>query len=286
MLNNCRCLKIVYLQCNLIRKIENLHRLKELDYLNIAMNNITKIENLERCEALVKLDMTCNFVDLDELHSVGSLKNNTMLRELYLTGNPCQQVWESGYRDYVIATLPQLANFDGKEVLRAERIRAMQRLPELEAELVELAKVARQRKAAQKERWAERQRKIDAGELEVTSEATGSGARIRIADSARAAEIEEDKVEYRPGAGRLHLWRPAAARAPLLQGRWHPVQMNTAKWPFSIEEDGQAVYVNRPAKVPQLGAWAAGRARPRRPRLHALSSNPTPSTPDPTRARA
>ena len=73
-LNNCRCLKIVYLQSNLIRKIENLGRLKELDYLNLAMNNITKIENLERCEALVKLDMTCNFVDLDELASIASLK--------------------------------------------------------------------------------------------------------------------------------------------------------------------------------------------------------------------
>ena len=43
-LNNCRCLKIVYLQSNLIRKIEGLHRLKQLDYLNIALNNITKIE--------------------------------------------------------------------------------------------------------------------------------------------------------------------------------------------------------------------------------------------------
>ena len=40
-LNNCRCLKIVYLQSNLIRKIEGLNRLKELDYLNLAMNNIT-----------------------------------------------------------------------------------------------------------------------------------------------------------------------------------------------------------------------------------------------------
>ncbi len=67
-------MKIVYLQSNLIRKIENLGRLKELDYLNLAMNNITKIENLERCEALVKLDMTCNFVDLDELASIASLK--------------------------------------------------------------------------------------------------------------------------------------------------------------------------------------------------------------------
>ena len=69
-LNNCRCLKIVYLQHNLIKKIENLHKLKHLDYLNLALNNITRIENLERNEALHKLDLTCNFIDCDGLHTV------------------------------------------------------------------------------------------------------------------------------------------------------------------------------------------------------------------------
>ena len=134
-LNNCRCLKIVYLQSNLIRKIEGLHRLKELDYLNLALNNITRVENLERCEALTKLDLTVNFIDLDELHdSIHSLKNNTNLSELFLTGNPCQAHWESGFRDYVIATLPQLEKLDGTEVMRTERIKALQRLPELERE--------------------------------------------------------------------------------------------------------------------------------------------------------
>ena len=79
-IGNCRYLRILYLQSNLIKKIEGLHRLKLLDYLNIALNNITKIENLERCESLRKLDMTVNFVDLDELHSVGSLKNSARRR--------------------------------------------------------------------------------------------------------------------------------------------------------------------------------------------------------------
>ena len=47
-MNNCRFLKIVYLQNNLISKLENLHRLKRLEYLNVALNNIQKIENLDR----------------------------------------------------------------------------------------------------------------------------------------------------------------------------------------------------------------------------------------------
>ena len=116
------------MQNNLISKIENLHRPKKLDYLNLALNNITRIEGLDR-QSLRKLDLTVNFVDLDELKSVGSLKNNT-LREMYLTGNPCAH-WESGYRDYVVATLPQLESLDGTAVTRGERIKALQRLPAL-----------------------------------------------------------------------------------------------------------------------------------------------------------
>jgi len=78
----CPQLEILYLQNNLIPRIENLRRLKELRYLNVAVNNIKKIENLERCESLEKLDLTCNFVDVDELESIESLSCNTFLKEL------------------------------------------------------------------------------------------------------------------------------------------------------------------------------------------------------------
>lgn len=46
------------------------------------------------------------------------------MRELYLTGNPC--VDYDGYRDYVIATLPQLQRLDGIEIEKSERIQAIQ----------------------------------------------------------------------------------------------------------------------------------------------------------------
>lgn len=42
----CRELRILYLQSNLIPKIENVGRLKKLEYLNLALNNIEYIENL------------------------------------------------------------------------------------------------------------------------------------------------------------------------------------------------------------------------------------------------
>ncbi|KAJ9592966.1 hypothetical protein L9F63_015336 [Diploptera punctata] len=118
----CRVLKILLLQSNLIPKIENVSRLKKLEYLNLALNNIEKVENLEGCESLQKLDLTVNFIG--QLTSIECLKNNIHLETLFLTGNPCTDF--NGYREYVIATLLQLKNLDGKEIERSERIIAMQ----------------------------------------------------------------------------------------------------------------------------------------------------------------
>lgn len=42
----CRKLRILYLQNNIIPKIEGLHHLKDLQYLNLTLNNITLIEGL------------------------------------------------------------------------------------------------------------------------------------------------------------------------------------------------------------------------------------------------
>ncbi|CAG2196538.1 LRRC6 [Mytilus edulis] len=103
----CRELKILYLQSNLIPKIENVGRLKKLEYLNLALNNVEKIENLSGCESLQKLDMTVNFVG--ELTSIENLKDLVHFRELYLTGNPCTEY--EGYREYVITTLPHLQDY-------------------------------------------------------------------------------------------------------------------------------------------------------------------------------
>ncbi|XP_030747583.1 protein tilB [Sitophilus oryzae] len=128
-LNNwCRELEILYLQANQISKIENLNKLKKLQYLNLAINNVEKIENLEGCESLEKLDLTLNFIG--DLESVKKLKKNIFLKHLYLTGNPCCDF--EGYREYVIAQLPQLESLDVKEISRSERIKAQQNLIENE----------------------------------------------------------------------------------------------------------------------------------------------------------
>ena len=49
--------------------MENLHHLKSLEYLNLALNNIRRIEGLERAEFLNKLDLTINFIDVDDLET-------------------------------------------------------------------------------------------------------------------------------------------------------------------------------------------------------------------------
>ncbi|XP_017073582.1 protein tilB-like [Drosophila eugracilis] len=130
--NWCRDLKILLLQSNLIARLENLHKLKRLEYLNVAINNIERVENLEGCESLTKLDLTLNFIG--ELTSLESLRDNHNLRELVLIGNPC--VDYPHYRDYVIATLPQLNSLDCVEVTLSERLQALRSLPKNRAIIV------------------------------------------------------------------------------------------------------------------------------------------------------
>ncbi|XP_068197215.1 dynein axonemal assembly factor 11 [Antennarius striatus] len=146
----CRQLRILYLQNNLIPRIENLGRLKKLEYLNLAVNNIEVIENLEGCESLQRLDLTLNFVG--RLSSTASLRQNPHLSELFLVGNPCTGF--EGYRQYVVASLPQLKRLDGTEISRSERILASQDLESVRRRVMEQEREYLERRARQKEEEA------------------------------------------------------------------------------------------------------------------------------------
>lgn len=245
-LNNCRYLQIVYLQNNLISKIEGLNRLKRLEYINLALNNIERIEGLSRCESLNKLDFTVNFIDLDELHTVGSLKENSLLREVYLTGNPCTSNWEGGYRPYVIATLPQLERLDGTQITRSERIKAMQRLPELERELAQLASVASVRKADASRRRAAREADREAGRLEDEDQDEWC-PETRVKDAREVREANEKQEAARNKSQRGSCFE--FGQQPVRERRFFrddgtPLLMNTAKWPFSVDDDGTSIKVD------------------------------------------
>ena len=126
----CRLLRILYLQGNLISKVENLYKLKSLVYLNLMLNNIEKVEGLERCESLQKLDLTANFIGEHFAVSIEALTKNDQLRELYLIGNDCSEYFAS-YRSFIISRLPNLSSLDGSSIPRSERLRALGASPEL-----------------------------------------------------------------------------------------------------------------------------------------------------------
>ncbi|KAM6954050.1 dynein axonemal assembly factor 11 [Aplochiton taeniatus] len=150
----CKDLKILYLQNNLIPRIENVGRLKKVEYLNLALNNIEVIENLEGCESLQKLDLTVNFVG--QLCSVELLRNNLHLRELFLVGNPCSEF--EGYRQYVVVSLPQLKYLDGKEISRSERIQASQGFEKIAQSIKRQERDYLKRRAREKEEALEEER--------------------------------------------------------------------------------------------------------------------------------
>jgi len=158
--DECKELEILYLQNNLIGRIENLFRLKRLWYLNLAINNIQVIENLELLESLKKLDLTLNFIA--DLTSIQNLQANAALRQLHLTGNGCTKV--EGYRHYVIDVLPQLESLDFEDVTPTERIRARQESQRVRAEVEEQRlRIRAEGERRQREREAEgdRPRPVD-----------------------------------------------------------------------------------------------------------------------------
>lgn len=116
----CPKLQILLLQNNKIRRIENLRRLKELRYLNLAINRIAHVEGLDGLESLEKLDLTANYIsDFREFRSLSGLPN---LRELFIMGNACSK--EQYCKEFIITVLPSLTHLDGMEISRSDRIQA------------------------------------------------------------------------------------------------------------------------------------------------------------------
>ena len=123
--------------CYVISIAENLNRLKKLEYLNVSLNNLEAIENLEGCESLKKLDLTCNFIALENVEkSVKALRANLHLRQLFLVGNPCMLEW-GRCRMFVVSVLTQLVSLDGVEITYEERVEAVGESTILERELRE-----------------------------------------------------------------------------------------------------------------------------------------------------
>ncbi|XP_067567319.1 dynein axonemal assembly factor 11 isoform X1 [Pseudorca crassidens] len=267
----CRDLKILYLQNNLIGKIENVSKLKKLEYLNLALNNIEKIENLEAgCEGLTKLDLTVNFIG--ELSSVKTLQHNIHLKELFLMGNPCADF--DGYRQFVVAALQQLKWLDGKEIERSERIQALQDFPVVEQQIREQEKAYCLKRAKDKE---EAQRKLQEEENKGEREGRHTGFDGRwytnisatlpsseeSKDDVQAPEIQEEECKKKKsdsGEDDLEFWNKPSLYTPesRLETLRHMEKQRKDQEKLSekkkkvkpprvlICEDGRALNVNEP----------------------------------------
>ncbi|XP_041046453.1 protein tilB homolog isoform X3 [Carcharodon carcharias] len=253
----CRDLKIVYFQNNLIPKIENVGRLKKLEYLNLALNNIERIENLDGCEFLKKLDLTVNFVG--ELTSVESLKHNVHLHELFLVGNPCCEF--DGYRKFVIATLPQLKSLDGKEITRSEQIQALQDYPVVQQRVVEqqqayILKRAKEKHVLQKNLEEKENNKLDHGQNTENKQSNSNGEDDKDQKNVDEDEMNrkfwEEPTQYTPES-RLEVhrhiekirkfkdkdknWNKQKPRRTLITSEGRVLNVNEPKIDFTLTDD-------------------------------------------------
>ncbi|KAL7742705.1 hypothetical protein ACLKA6_013047 [Drosophila palustris] len=236
--NWCRDLKILLLQSNLVARLENLHKLKRLEYLNVAVNNIERIENLEGLESLNKLDLTLNFVG--ELTSVESLKGNYNLRELLLIGNPC--VDYPHYRDFVVGTLPQLHSLDCKEIAPSERLQAQRLLSKHRAVIVQCQAAQAIERDEQRIRVAEQQAALaeQCAGLEDEEERTRAFWNAKSehcpeirTEIARRHKLGREKGESKPNP----LTQKPKRTTNLFASCGRPYNLNQPKLPFNFQDE-------------------------------------------------
>ncbi|KAJ3195888.1 Protein tilB [Irineochytrium annulatum] len=238
----CRNLEILFLQNNLISKIENLSKLKRLKYLNLALNNITVLENLEGCESLSKLDLTVNFIwnplDLE------SLKSNIFLEELFLVGNPITKT--NGYREHAIITLPQLKvrplgcssrdtakTLDGKEVEKSERLQAK----ECYAEIHERFKLEEQLTILKKE-----DRKPAVMATDVSMEELQEEFKTKVVPHTPETRLQAAKdVERMKSNGKKEPVVEEPKEHPLFGPDGRVLQCNQGRWDYVIVDTGPAI---------------------------------------------
>jgi protein TilB len=101
--------------------MEGLSKLKELEYINLAVNSISLIEGIRGCECLQKLDLTLNFIDIEDFEeSIDNVAELPDIRELYLVGNPCTD-WPF-WKEYIYARVPTLGRLDGEDITKSMKL--------------------------------------------------------------------------------------------------------------------------------------------------------------------
>lgn len=217
----CRHLKILLLQDNIIEKMENLNKMKELEYINLAVNSISVIEGLHDCESLRKLDMTCNYIDVEDLEqSMINLSKCPEIKELYTTGNPCES-WPK-YKEYVYATVPQLMKLNGIEITHSMKILAKQELSEITKLLRKDAEESKKKKAS--------------GENKITfDKAERRKMYLELEEQKKESEEHKKKARYGEDA-------PVKPPPSVYNDSGEIRLCNEGKYKFNIDDDSEIGY--------------------------------------------
>ncbi|KAL5108189.1 Protein tilB [Taenia crassiceps] len=160
--------------------IKNINRLKELEYLNLALNNIEVIENLE------------------ETRTHGELYRG--LDQRGKSRNPCTDY--TGYREYVVATLPQLKALEKVQAQRRKE-RFSQKLEENNGDIRKVAEEFWQEKGPYTpESRCEtyeflRLQKEQESKKSASFERTKPKRKIFFAEDGRPYNINEAKIEFK-----------------------------------------------------------------------------------------
>ncbi|XP_063872323.1 dynein axonemal assembly factor 11-like isoform X1 [Scylla paramamosain] len=233
----CPRLRILYLQGNLISKIENVGRLRDLEYLNLALNNLERVEGLSRCESLRKLDLTANFII--DLTSLTSLQDLPCLAELHMTGNPCTSY--RGYRAWVICVLPGLEELDGARITRSERLRVLQEFSEAAATVTVDQELAMEKRSKERENCECEMENSDE-EDEENDEKWWKGAsshtpETRVAMHRRLARQRDRQNTSRTPHEDI---RKQRREVRLFTADGRPLNVNAAKLTFQLTEDEES----------------------------------------------
>lgn len=240
----CRKLKILYLQNNIISKIENLQHLKDLTYLNLALNNITVITGLQSCEFLQKLDLTLNFIGLDTLaSSIDHLKQNKHLTEFHLNGNPSSD-W-SGYKEFVIGSLTNLDRLDGYDVTKSQRIRAQQSLERNRCDLkVKAAEALKEKEQGQIGPIVEDVRNApDDERLPYTPQVRTEMYREMAEEKAEKEQREKERLPKERDYNKEHEQAVSSARKKPFFNDGRIRQCNEGGYNFRLDEDQKNMYI-------------------------------------------
>lgn len=167
-------MRSLFIQENIIEKIEALDTLKELRQLNLNDNMINFVEGLENCDRLETLYLKKNRLGKDKRGDIESLRGlldrpsiNTLdisdnyltdpaivdeilikmpnLRVLYSSGNEFTRKYKN-YRKAVIAKIPCLKYMDDRPVFEEDRRRAEAFMEGgIEAERAEMKKIKKEK---------------------------------------------------------------------------------------------------------------------------------------------